>query len=269
MPLSSPMPPLKASEGNVKRFQSILISGASSGIGTALAEVFAEPGVTLFLGGRSRERLAAVAEACRARGATVETTAVDVTDRAAMAAWIAEADRLKPIDLVIANAGISGGTLKGTEKEEKTRQIFATNLDGVMNTVFPALPGMRERKAGQIGLMSSLAAFRGFPGAPAYGASKAAVKVWGESLRGDLSPKGIGVSVIMPGFVKSPMTDRNKFPMPFLMTADRAAGIVRRGLERNQGRIAFPFPTAFLAWFAGMLSPALIDPFLMKLPKKD
>jgi short-subunit dehydrogenase len=253
----------------VKQFQSILITGASSGIGAAIAAEFAAPGVTLFLGGRAIERLAGVSEACRKRGATVEAMAVDVVNREAMEAWIAAADSKVPLDLVIANAGVSGGTLRGMEKYERTRRIFDTNLDGVLNTVFPALPGMRLRRRGQIGLMSSLGAYRGLPGAPAYGASKAAVWVWGESLRGNLAPKGVGVSVIMPGFIKSPMTDSNKFPMPFLMGADRAARIVRRGLEANRPRIAFPWPMACLAWFVGILSPSLIDPLLARLPKKD
>ena len=253
----------------MKRFESILITGASSGIGAALAENFAGAGVRLVLGGRSHERLAAVAEACRKKDAVVETMAIDVTERAATADWIAEADRRQPLDLVIANAGVSGGTLKGTESEAQARRIFAINIDGVLNTVFPVLPFMLARQRGQIGLMASLAAYRGFPGAPAYGASKAAVRVWGEALRGDLAPRGVGVSVIMPGFIKTAMTDANNFPMPFLMPAERAAVIVRRGLEANRARIAFPWQTAFLAWLIGALSPALVDPLLMRLPKKD
>ncbi|HVO03490.1 MAG TPA: SDR family NAD(P)-dependent oxidoreductase [Candidatus Cybelea sp.] len=251
-----------------RQFRSVLITGASSGIGAALAEAFAAPGVRLVLGGRSLERLAAIGDACRARGAAVESAAVDVVDRAAVAEWITAADKRQALDLVIANAGVSGGTLKGTEDEAQARRIFAINVDGVLNTVFPILPAMQERGSGQIGLMSSLAAYRGFPGAPAYGASKAAVRLWGEALRGDLAPRGIGVSVIMPGFIKSPMTDANNFPMPFLMPAERAARIVKRGLEGNRARIAFPWQTAFLAWFIGMLSPALVDPLLMRLPKK-
>ena len=251
------------------KFQSILITGASSGIGEALALEFAQAGVRLVLGGRATERLAAVSAACRMRGAEVEATAVDVVDRSAVAEWIEAADRRSALDLVIANAGVSGGTLQGTESEEQARRIFAVNIDGVLNTVFPILPAMLARRRGQIGLMSSLAGYRGFPGAPAYGASKAAVRVWGEALRGDLQPAGIGVSVIMPGFIKSPMTDANDFPMPFLMPAERAARIIRRGLEANRARIAFPWQTAFLAWLIGALSPALVDPVLMRLPKKD
>jgi short-subunit dehydrogenase len=250
------------------KFKSILITGASSGIGTALAESLAAPDVRLVLGGRARERLESAAAACRARGAEVVLESIDVTDQAKTAAWIEAADRTRPLDLVVANAGISGGTLGGAESDAQTREIFAVNLHGVLNTVLPILPAMLQRSRGQIGIMSSLAAYRGFPGAPAYCGSKAAVKVWGEALRGEVAAKGVGVSIIMPGYVKSPMTAVNDFPMPFLMTAERAASIVKRGLEANRGRIAFPFPTAFVAWFIGMLSPAITDPILARLPKK-
>jgi short-subunit dehydrogenase len=117
--------------------------------------------------------------------------------------------------------------------------------------------------------MSSLASFRGFPGAPAYCASKAMVRVWGESLRGHLAPSGVGVSVICPGYVESPMTAVNTFPMPFLMSAEKAARIIRRGLSRNRARIAFPFPTYLAAWLLGSLSPGLTDPLLRRLPEKS
>lgn len=250
------------------KFKSILITGASSGIGTALAEALAAPDVRLALGGRALEKLQAAAASCRAKGAEVATQSVDVTDQAKTAAWIADADRARPLDLVIANAGISGGTLGGAESDSQTREIFAVNLGGVLNTVLPILPSMLKRGRGQIGIMSSLAGYRGFPGAPAYCGSKAAVKVWGEALRGEVAAKGVGISIIMPGYVKSPMTAVNDFPMPFLMPAEKAAAIVKRGLEANRARIAFPFPTAFMAWFIGMLSPAITDPILARLPKK-
>ena len=193
---------------------------------------------------------------------------IDVTDRGAMAAWVAECDTTSALDLVIANAGISTGTGQGGENDEQTRAIFATNVDGVLNTVLPAIAAMRPRRAGQVALMSSLASFRGMPGAPAYCASKAAVRVWGESLRGDLARHGIRVSVICPGFVVTRMTAVNKFPMPFLMDAAKAARIMADGLARNKGRIAYPWPTAFGAWLGAVLPDALMDWIGRKMPAK-
>jgi short-subunit dehydrogenase len=248
--------------------QRILITGASSGIGAALASAYAGTGVSLVLGGRNPGRLAEVERSCRARGAEVETEAIDAVDAAAMRRWIEAADDRGPLDLVIANAGISAGTGTDGESEAQTRAIFATNIDGVVNTVWPALQRMERRGRGQIALMSSLAAFRGFPGAPAYCASKAAIRVWGEGLRGEYSAKGVAVTVICPGYVESPMTAVNDFPMPLLMSTDRAARIVKRGLARNRARIAFPFPMYFVAWLLGVLPPGLTDPLLRRLPKK-
>lgn len=248
--------------------RSVLITGASSGIGAALAAAYAAPAMALSLTGRDQGRLMAVAERCRSAGADVRAMTVDVTDTVAMARAIAEADAAAPLDLVIANAGISGGTSGSGEAEAQARLIFSVNLDGVLNTINPAIAAFRRRGRGQIGLMSSLAAFRGFAGAPAYCASKAAVRVYGEALRGALRADGIAVSVICPGFVRSPMTAVNDFPMPFLVGAPRAACTIKRGLARNRARIAFPWPTYLGAWLAAMLPPALVDPVVRRLPSK-
>jgi short-subunit dehydrogenase len=174
-----------------------------------------------------------------------------------------------PIDLCIANAGISGGTGRRGESEEQARRIMAVNVDGVLNTIHPLIGPMTARSRGQLALVSSLAGFRGYPGAPAYCASKAAVKSYGESLRLDLRTAGIEVSVICPGFVRSRITDRNRFPMPFLMDADRAASIIKRGLERNRGRIAFPLPTYLMAWMVAVLPSAVADTLLAYTPAKE
>lgn len=248
---------------------SLLITGASSGLGAALARDYAGPGRHLALTGRQPERLAAVAAECRARGATVRAAVLDVTERAPLAAWIAACDAAAPIDLVIANAGISGGTSgAGGESDDQVRRLFAVNVDGVLNTVQPLIPPMRARRRGQIALMASLAAFRGFPGAPAYCATKAAVRLYGEGLRGVLKPDGIGVSVICPGFVRTAMTAANRFPMPFLMDAEDAARRIRHGLARDRARIAFPRRLYALAWLAGALPPGWTGPWLDRLPGK-
>lgn len=249
--------------------RAVLITGATSGIGRALAYEYARPGVTLSLCGRDAERLADVACTCRDAGAAVDSRVVDVTDAAALRGWIEAADAAAPLDLVIANAGISGGSAGGGEDADAARRIFAVNMDGVINTVLPAIVPMRERGSGQIALMSSLAGFRGLPGAPAYSASKAAVRIWGEALRGALAGDGIEVSVICPGFIETPMTANNRYPMPLLMTAERGARIIRRGLARNRGRIAFPLPMYLATWLTGAAPPWITDPLLRRLPRKE
>lgn len=248
---------------------SILITGASSGIGEALARCYARDGRRLFLGGRDETRLEAVAEACRAAGATVETRRQDVTDHAAMAEWVAACDAAAPLDLAIANAGVSAGT-GGSEGETdaQARRIFAINLDGTLNTLLPAIAAMRPRRRGQVAVMSSLAAFRGFPGAPAYCASKAAVRVWAESLRPSLAEEGVEISVICPGFVVSRMSAVNEFRMPLLMSAERAARIIERGLTRNKARIVFPRRLYAAVWLLAALPPGWTDAALGRLPKK-
>lgn len=246
----------------------IFITGASSGIGEALALHYAASGVRLLLTGRDAGRLADVATRCRARGAVVETTTIDVTDGPALAAWIRARDAEVPVDLVIANAGISAGSGGGVETEAQARAIFAVNLDGVLNSIHPLIPAMVARRRGQIALMSSLASFRGMPGAAAYCGSKAAVRVYGEALRGDLAGQGVDVSVICPGFVVSRMTAVNRFPMPFLMDATRAASIIARGLAAGKGRVAFPFPTYAVSWLLGVLPPGLVDSLLARAPRK-
>jgi short-subunit dehydrogenase len=244
--------------------QSILITGATSGLGAELARLYAGPGIALALSGRDSKRLEAIAGECRARGASVRTAVIDVTDRAGMAAFV-EAEAL---DLVIANAGISAGFQDPADLDRHVREIFAVNVEGVFNTIHPAIPGMARRGKGQIAIMSSLAGFRGLAGAAAYAASKAAVRSYGEGLRGKLKRHGIRVSVICPGYVRTPMTEGNRYPMPFLMDARRAARIIRRGLARDQGRIAFPWPMYALVRLFCALPEWLVDRFAHLAPEK-
>lgn len=253
----------------MSRPRSILITGASSGIGEALACRYAEAGVSLFLSGRNEARLDGVAAACKAQGATVFVSAVDVTDRSAMAQWIADADRESALDLVVANAGISGGTAGGVEPEAQIRSIFAVNVEGVLNTVLPGLEAMASRGAGHIAIVSSLAGFLPMSGAPAYSASKAAVRHFGEALRPSAARRGVGVSVICPGFVYSRMTAANPFPMPLIMSGERAAGIIARGIEKNRARVAFPLLMYAIVYTLGhLMPPPILRTLLARLPEK-
>jgi short-subunit dehydrogenase len=238
----------------MKSFANIVITGASSGIGEALALDYAAPGIALALSGRDGARLQAVVDACRTKGATVDAGQIDVVDREALATWLTKFDNAHPVDLLIANAGISiDKDNSSLDDFSIVRRTIEVNVGGVLNTVEPLVGRMTARGRGQIAVVSSLASFIGLPYSASYNASKAAVRVWGESIRYVLKKSGIGVSVVCPGFVVSRMTAKAPFAMPFLMTAERASRIIRRGLARNKARIAFPVGTKAAVWFGGLL----------------
>jgi short-subunit dehydrogenase len=183
----------------------------------------------------------------------------DVRDLAELRGWVAQVQAKAPLDLVIANAGmnIDIGSDGAGERWEEVEALLETNVRAVMALVDAVLPGMRARGEGQIALVSSLAAWVGLPVTPSYCASKAAIKAYGEALRGWLAPEGVRVSVIMPGYVASPMCHAMPGPKPFLMTPERAARIIRRGLMRNRARIAFPFWLSFGTWWLAVLPAGL------------
>ncbi|MAU41950.1 MAG: short-chain dehydrogenase [Kordiimonas sp.] len=251
--------------------KTVLITGASSGLGAALARIYAASGARLFLAGRNADRLGEIYADCRRSGAEfVETKQVDVMNAADLADWIVECDQRFSLDLVIANAGVSYSfEAEKDDLKDHFKKTFGVNVEGVFNAVTVALPLMKARGYGQIALISSLAGYRGLPSSPAYSTSKVTVKAYGEALRGVYAPYGIYVNVVCPGFIETPMTDKNNFPMPFMMTADKAARIIKRKLEKNKGRIAFPWPMVAMIWAGFNLLPnGLVERILARSPRK-
>lgn len=249
--------------------KNILITGASSGIGESLAVEYAAPTTRLFLSGRDAKRLASVADTCRNKGAIVEEQIINVCDRYAMAQWIHTVADTHGLDLVIANAGISGG-FDGQSLDRITDdyKIFDTNLNGVLHTIYPALPSMIARQSGHIVMISSLASFVPMPSAPAYAASKAAVRFYGEALATKLEPHNITVTVICPGFIKSRMTDKNSFPMPFLMDTNIASRYIIRKINQKARRVIFPWQMSLMIKTLSILPSALTHAIFAWLPDK-
>ncbi|HEY4252722.1 MAG TPA: SDR family NAD(P)-dependent oxidoreductase [Roseomonas sp.] len=252
-------------------WRSVLITGASSGLGRALAEALAAPGVTLHLTGRDAVRLAEAAAACRARGATVAEAMVDVRDAAAMEALIRGAGRL---DLVVANAGISAGTGGLTEPADQARAIMAVNVTGMLNTAIPALEVMAAQSPGadgvrgRVAVIASIAGFVAAPGAPAYCASKFAARAWAEAADGAARPQGLRVHAICPGYVRTAMTARNAFPMPLLMDAAVAARRTLDGIALGRVRVIYPRRLYAVARLLGALPPSWLSALMRLFPAK-
>lgn len=252
------------------RPRSILITGASSGIGRALARAYAAPGIRLALGGRNRERLDETATACRTSGAEVTTAEIDVREREKLGAWVRSIDDAGPIDLAIAGAGITSGLGLGRLREdpETVRGMLAINLIGAVNTAEPLIERMCARGAGRIAFMGSIAAVRGLPSCPAYCAAKAAVHAYAESLRGGLAPQGVAVSLIVPGFVETALNRDIVSPKPLQISAEHAAQIIRRGLDRGKSVIAFP-RILYYGTHVLRLLPARLGDYVLNLAHVD
>ncbi len=243
----------------------VVITGASGGIGTALAQAYAAPGRVLGLIARDGERLEALAERCRARGATVVTGAVDVRDRRALHHWLAAFDAAHPVDCLIANAGVTCGLGPGRSREsdEEAERLAEINYKGTVHTVSGLVERMRARGRGRIVLVASLAGMRALPDMPSYSATKAAVIAYGHALRGWLAPSGVGVTILCPGFVTSPMSARHRGARPFEIPAEEAARRMRRAIARGRAVYAFPF------WLAtgvrlSQLLPAPVSDWFMR-----
>ncbi len=251
----------------IKNAENILITGASSGIGQALAIYYAKNGAkNLFICGRNSERLAETQTICTQSGAKVYSKIIDVKDKENLATWLNECEKIAPLHLVIANAGVA--TL--SETSENIYNTFNTNIFGVLHTVIPAIEIYKQRQDTKkaIAIISSIAGYHGLPSCPSYSASKACVKAWGEALRGDLSSYNIKVSTICPGFVRSRITDKNTCPMPFFWETEKAASVIASRIDRNIGLISFPWPVRFSAWFMSILPNRISEIIYNRLPHK-
>lgn len=225
----------------------VLVTGASSGLGASLARAYAAPGVCIGLIGRSAERLAATADSVRAGGAEVAELVADIADSDLISGWLREFDEAHPVELLIANAGTSAGPARDEPSEglERASRQIRTNLLGVVNTVEPLVERMTARRRGQIAMVASIAGLRGLPDSPAYSASKAGIRAYGEALRVRLKPYGVSVTVVCPGFFDTPMTDRFKGSTPFLHSLERTTDLVRTAIVRRRPRLSFPWPLVF------------------------
>jgi short-subunit dehydrogenase len=218
----------------------VWITGASSGIGAALVAELAGRGCSVAASARRAGRLEELAGTV---AGDVLPVPVDVTDRdAMMAAADAVRARFGAIDLAILNAACWDQFTVEAWDTDVIRRHFDTNVIGMAHGVEAVLADMRRRRSGAIAGMASLAGYRGLPRSEAYGATKAAEIVMLESLRIDLRPYGISVHTICPGFVRTELTAKNTFPMPFMMDAGDAAGRIARGIEKGKAEIAFPLP---------------------------
>lgn len=241
----------------------LILTGASSGIGAALAQEYA-PGSAMLLVGRDADRLNEVCDSVRRAGGEATPLVADVRETERLGAAIRAFDAEAPVDLVIANAGITCGLGPdgAPEAPGESRRLMDVNYGGMLATVEPLLPAMIARGRGHIVLLSSLAGLRALPDMPSYSATKAAVSAYGVSLRGWLGPKGITTSVIYPGFVTSPMSARHIGYKPFEISAKAAARLIRRRLDRKATRIAFPTLLALGIALDRLLPPALGDWFM-------
>lgn len=245
----------------------VVITGASSGIGAALARHYAAAGATLGLIARRASALREVAAPLRV---PCEIFPLDVRDAAALrAAANGFVSRHGCPDIVIANAGVSVGTL--TEHAGDTQvfeDVINVNLLGMVNTFQPFLSAMRERRSGALAGIASVAGYRGLPGAAAYSASKAAAICYLESLRLELRASGVWVVTICPGYIATPMTRNNPYPMPFMMSADAAAAKIAALIARGRTFAVIPWQMAIVARVLRALPNWLYDRLFANAPHK-
>ena len=255
------------------RYRRAVVTGASSGIGRSLALWLAARGVTVIAAGRRREKLDELGDEAARTGGVIEPLELDVADVAVVRERLLDLDgRDGGLDLVVANAGVGELTPARNFDWEACDSILRVNVLGAAATLTAALPGMLARDRGHLVAIASIAAVRGLPNNAAYGASKAFLRSFMESLRIDLSATGVKTTCVFPGFVKSEMTARNRFPMPFLLEADEAAARIGRAILAQQAEFWFPWQMALPSRALGLLPSSLyarLGPWLTPRRKRD
>jgi len=239
----------------------IFLTGASSGIGEALALAMATRGATLGLVARRKELLKELAVKCEQVGGRARYFAVDVTDAKAIAeAAHSLRNEFHKIDVLIANAGVGGNNSETRNfNAEAVAQVININLLGAVNAISAVLPSMLENKSGQLVAVSSLAGFRGLPKSAAYSASKAGMTAFFESVRLDVQDKGVAVTIIQPGFIKTPLTSGRANKMPFLMELEDSVPLFLKAIERRKKFAAFPWQLATFVRAARIFPAWLYD----------
>lgn len=233
------------------------VTGGSTGIGAAIALKLAAEGWTVAVSARGVEALQAMESAFSGRGKIVPFP-LDVTDLAAVRGVAAAIEaQCGKIALTI----LSAGTFKAEEAKkftaERVKLHFDLNVMGVAHVLETLLPAMTARRKGQVAIISSVAGYRGLPTSPSYSGSKAALIAMAEALKLDCDRYNVKIQVVNPGFIKTPLTDKNEFPMPFLMPVEKAADALARGLKGNGFEIAFPTPFVLIMKFIRHLPNAL------------
>lgn len=244
-----------------RQFRSVVITGASSGLGAALAGFFAQPGVNLVLIARDAERTARVADICRRQGAMAQVALIDVRDTERLADTLLRADAEQPVDLVIANAGVEASLGPGRTAESLSSAIeqVRVNFEGAVATVTPLLENMRQRQRGGIVLISSLAALEPLADQPIYSATKAGVAAWGVALRTWLHPAKVTVTIAYPGFIATAMSDSYGGARPFEWSATAAARRIGEAALRGRSTVAFPWQLVWLIRLGRLVPRSLRD----------
>jgi short-subunit dehydrogenase len=248
-------------------FKNILITGASSGLGEALARSYAASGIHLCLTGRNTDRLAAITRFCEQQGATVSAMSIDIQERERLSDWILDIDQRTPLDLIIANAGVMHVSRPESPQgtPEQIEEILAVNFTGVITTVNPILARMAQRGVGSVAIISSLSAYRGLPLFPAYAASKAAIKSYYEALRGVYHRQGVCITVVCPSYISTAMTSNLRTGGFKQMDVRDAAAKIKQGLDKHKPLITFPFHHSLGLQLLRFIPERLADRILLLL----